>query len=232
MNITEVRVKRLQKRSDRLRAFCSITIDGELVVHDLRIIEGRNGLFIAMPSRKITDSCPSCGEKNHLRAGYCNGCGVSLDKNRAGDKDKLHVDVAHPIVTSCREKIKKAIMEAYSESCRSEGAGDDTSGEDAAWQEDDREDMYPSEGVMDSEDWDGNGATVSKEEEEEEECGAAGEEETVSGDRRSERKGSAEAEKMHSPDEPVEEERPAADDREPSEEQDGRGSGGFGEGIL
>lgn len=115
MEITEVRVKLLTGRSDRLRAFCSMTIDDEFVVHDLRVIDGRKGMFVAMPSRKLSDNCPNCGGKNHLRAAYCNDCGSKLDENRADDRDKYHVDVAHPIVTSCRDKVQSTVLEAYHE---------------------------------------------------------------------------------------------------------------------
>ena len=112
MEITEVRVKLLTGRSDRLRAFCSMTIDDDFVVHDLRVIEGEKGKFVAMPSRKLSDSCPQCGGKNHLRAQYCNDCGAELDGDRAEGR-KLHVDVAHPINTPCREHIQDAVLEAY-----------------------------------------------------------------------------------------------------------------------
>ncbi len=115
MEITEVRVKLLAGRSDRLRAFCSMTIDDEFVVHDLRVIDGRKGMFVAMPSRKLSDNCPECGGKNHLRAEYCNDCGTKLDGDRADDRDKYHVDVAHPIVTPCREKVQSTVLEAYRE---------------------------------------------------------------------------------------------------------------------
>jgi stage V sporulation protein G len=117
LNITEVRVKLMHDRSDRLRAFCSITIDDDFVVHDLRVIEGRKGFFVAMPSRKLSDNCPKCGAKNDLRAAYCSSCGKKLDENRAGgpdvSHDKLHVDVAHPINTECREEIQGIVLEAY-----------------------------------------------------------------------------------------------------------------------
>ncbi|MFP4026665.1 MAG: septation protein SpoVG family protein [Candidatus Brocadiia bacterium] len=115
MEITEVRVKLLRGRSDRLRSFCSITIDDEFVVHDLRVIDGRKGMFVAMPSRKLSDNCPKCGGKNHLRAKYCNDCGAKLDPDRAKGRDKYHVDVAHPIVTPCREKIQERVLTAYKE---------------------------------------------------------------------------------------------------------------------
>ena len=54
MNITDVRVRRVAKEG-KMKAVVSITIDEELVVHDIKVIEGEKGLFIAMPSRKATD---------------------------------------------------------------------------------------------------------------------------------------------------------------------------------
>ena len=54
MDITEVRIKLMEESEDRLRAFCSITFDQAFVVRDLKIIEGTNGPFVAMPSRKMT----------------------------------------------------------------------------------------------------------------------------------------------------------------------------------
>jgi len=123
LNITEVRVKLLEDRSDRLRAFCSITIDDEFVVHDLRVIEGRKGHFVAMPSRKLSDSCHACGGKNHLRAKYCSECGKDLDENRARGRSKFHVDVAHPINTRCRELIQAKVLEIYLEEVELKGKG-------------------------------------------------------------------------------------------------------------
>lgn len=67
MEITEVRVKLMEESEDRLCAFCSITFDNCFVVGDLKIIEGSQGPFVAMPSRKLTFRCSRCGNKNHLR---------------------------------------------------------------------------------------------------------------------------------------------------------------------
>ena len=54
MKITDVRV-RILNTNNRLRGIASITIDDAFAVHELRIIEGREGLFVAMPSRKVPD---------------------------------------------------------------------------------------------------------------------------------------------------------------------------------
>ena len=119
MVITEVRIKLMDDNSEneRLQAFCSVTFDDAYVVRDLKIIEGTKGSFVAMPSRKLTDRCPGCGSKNHLRARYCNQCGGKLDEDRATrDADgrvKLHADIAHPINSACREVIQSAVLKAF-----------------------------------------------------------------------------------------------------------------------
>ncbi|MCD7812527.1 MAG: septation regulator SpoVG [Lachnospiraceae bacterium] len=54
MTITDVRVRKVAKEG-KMRAIVSITLDDEFVVHDIKVIEGEKGLFIAMPSRKAAD---------------------------------------------------------------------------------------------------------------------------------------------------------------------------------
>ena len=119
MVITEVRIKLMEDNNERLQAFCSVTFDDAFVVRDLKIIEGTKGSFVAMPSRKLTDRCPQCGCKNHLRARYCNQCGHKQNEDRATrDQDgraKLHADIAHPINSACREVIQSAVLRSYQE---------------------------------------------------------------------------------------------------------------------
>ena len=81
MKITSVSVRKITKENSRLRGIASVLIDDAFAIHDIRIIEGDNGLFIAMPSRKTPN-----GEFK---------------------------DIAHPINADTREKIQKAILEAY-----------------------------------------------------------------------------------------------------------------------
>ena len=54
MNITDVRVRKVAKEG-KLKAVVSVTFDEEFVVHDIKVIEGEKGLFIAMPSKKALD---------------------------------------------------------------------------------------------------------------------------------------------------------------------------------
>lgn len=116
MQLTEVRICLCGANTGRLRAFCSLTFDETFVVRDVKLIEGPGGLFLAMPSRKLADHCPNCGEKNHLRARFCNQCGRRLDENRAAQgvgRFRLHADIAHPINPDCRSMIENQVVKAY-----------------------------------------------------------------------------------------------------------------------
>jgi stage V sporulation protein G len=54
MNITDVRIRKLSN-DGKMKAIVSVTFDDAFVVHDIKIIEGQNGLFVAMPSRKVAE---------------------------------------------------------------------------------------------------------------------------------------------------------------------------------
>jgi stage V sporulation protein G len=119
VDISEVRIKLMEEPGERLKAFCSITFDNCFVVRDLKIIDGSNGPFVAMPSRKLTTHSPGCGMKNYLRAQYCNQCGKRLTDARAPkDADgraKLYADIAHPINSDCREMIQDVVLNEFYE---------------------------------------------------------------------------------------------------------------------
>lgn len=115
MKISEVRVKLVDSQINRLRAFCSITVDNEFVVRDIKVIEGSNGYFVAMPSRKMTERCENCGGKNHLRAKFCCSCGDNISKKPTIGHANLYSDIAHPITADCREQIHASVLNAFTE---------------------------------------------------------------------------------------------------------------------
>lgn len=80
VNITDVRIRKIAA-DGKLKAVVSVTFDDEFVVHGIKIIEGQNGLFIAMPSKKM------------------------------GETDFR--DIAHPIVSEARNKIRDVIFAEY-----------------------------------------------------------------------------------------------------------------------
>ena len=121
MQLTEVRINLCGQRGGRLKAFCSLTFDDTFVIRDVKLIDGNDGLFLAMPSRKLSDHCPQCGEKNHLRARFCNHCGARLNEDRhlqyrngnGQSRLKLHADIAHPINAGCRADIEGRVLREY-----------------------------------------------------------------------------------------------------------------------
>ena len=117
MNITEIRIKLVPGKRDKLRGFASITVDDCIVIRDIKIIDGGQGIFIAMPSRKLCDRCPSCAGKNHVRARYCNECGAHMNRTRAENDERgrprLYADVAHPIHQRAREFVQGVILAEY-----------------------------------------------------------------------------------------------------------------------
>jgi stage V sporulation protein G len=132
MEITEVQVKLIGNGDERLKASCTLVVDGEFVIRDVKVIEGTSGLFVAMPSRKLTDHCPRCSTKNHLRAQYCNNCGTKLAENRGiprssgpgAGAQQMHVEIAHPINSDCRQRLHERVISAYEEALAERGNGD------------------------------------------------------------------------------------------------------------
>ena len=120
MEITEVRVALKDSPDKKLKAYATVTFDNAFVVRNIKVIEGTSGLFIAMPSRKIKQSCPKCNFKNELRSKYCNQCGAQLPvvprpatPEAAGSSQLEHKDIAHPITQPFREQLQKRVLEAY-----------------------------------------------------------------------------------------------------------------------
>ena len=123
MEITEVRIFLKEGANSKLRAYATITIDNVFVVRNIKIIEGKSGLFIAMPSRKIKEACPKCGHKNAIHSKFCNECGSQLpvqthpvSPNPEAEhelRQAEHKDIAHPITVQAREYIQKKILDEY-----------------------------------------------------------------------------------------------------------------------
>lgn len=113
MDITEVRVKLVTDNESRLQAFCSVTFDREFVVRDLKVIDGPNGPFVAMPSRRLTAKCAGCGFRNEIRSRFCCSCGKRQAASADDDtQSRLFADIAHPINSAARTKIHQQVMKA------------------------------------------------------------------------------------------------------------------------
>lgn len=119
MEITETRISPINKPNSRLRAYASVTFDNSFVIREIRIIEGKNGLFIAMPSRKMQRPCPRCNFKNAVTNKFCGQCGSEIksteQKNPRIGGPQQHKDLAHPINTQFRDYLQKKILEVYNQ---------------------------------------------------------------------------------------------------------------------
>jgi len=118
MEITDIRVKLISRGNEKLKAFCNITLSNCFVVRELKIIEGPKGIFVAMPSRKITDHCIKCGCKNSILAKFCSECGVRLERfnqnaKSATERVRAYSDIVHPITLEMRDAIQNKVIGAY-----------------------------------------------------------------------------------------------------------------------
>lgn len=121
MEITEVRIFLKDSPDKKLRAYATVTFDNVFVVRNIKVIEGTNGLFIAMPSRKVKQPCPKCNFKNELRSKYCNQCAGQLpiaprpqvSEAAANNAQLEHKDIAHPITQVFREYLQKKVLDGY-----------------------------------------------------------------------------------------------------------------------
>jgi len=117
MKITEVRIFSAESRDGKLKAFATMTFDDWFVVRNVKIIQGNNGFFVAMPSRKAMDPCPKCRFKNARGSRFCNQCGAQIGQGQVAEASEerqgSHMDIAHPITQECRVYIQEKILEAY-----------------------------------------------------------------------------------------------------------------------
>ncbi len=132
MEITEIRVFLKEGPDKKLKAYTTVTFDNAFVVRNIKVIQGVNGLFIAMPSRKIKSQCSRCNFKNEIGSKYCNKCGSELPPERTQDMDSKaeHRDIAHPISKEFREYLQSKILEAYKKEAANESPSRSSSGPD------------------------------------------------------------------------------------------------------
>ena len=119
MEITEIRVFLKEGQDKKLKGYTTVTFDNVLVIRNIKVIQGTEGLFIAMPSRKLKAACLKCHFKNEVGSRFCSKCGVSLpavqhpESDDEHDSKSLHRDLAHPITKEFREYLQGKILEAY-----------------------------------------------------------------------------------------------------------------------
>ncbi|MFA5100688.1 MAG: SpoVG family protein [Candidatus Omnitrophota bacterium] len=125
MEVSEVRVFLKDSPDKKLKAYATVTFDDSFVVRNIKVIQGSNGVFIAMPSRKVKHPCPKCSFKNEFRSKFCNQCGGPIPippmmpltnghgNGHENGAQAEHKDIAHPITQAFREVLQRRVLEAY-----------------------------------------------------------------------------------------------------------------------
>lgn len=126
MEITEIRVFLKEGQDKKLKAYTTVTFDNAFVVRNIKVIQGANGLFIAMPSRKMKSPCPKCGFKNEKGSKFCNHCAFALPVDKTVHVEETseqseHRDIAHPITQQFREYLQRKVLEAYKAEIEAQG---------------------------------------------------------------------------------------------------------------
>jgi len=118
VKVTDVKI-RIRSGKGAVKAIVSVTLDDCFAVHGLRIIEGKTGFHVAMPSERPKISCPKCSKRNEVGSKYCHFCGFQF---QAQEPSNEHRDIAHPINQETRSVIEKAVIEAYQKAAEEGGA--------------------------------------------------------------------------------------------------------------
>ena len=103
MEITDVRVRKIAAEG-KMKAIVSVTFDNEFVVHDIKVIEGQNGLFIAMPSRKTPD-----GEFKDIAHPINTQTREKIQKYILDEYEKVRTD--EPVVSAVVETVVETAVE-------------------------------------------------------------------------------------------------------------------------
>ena len=139
MEITEVRVALRESLTPsgaaearpgerRLKGYATVTFDRCFVVRNIKIIDGKNGLFVAMPSQKPKVVCTRCHAKVDAGGRCCVQCGAPLSRpaepphgaetrtgseSGEGTETQTHRDIAHPITVEFRQYLEEKVLAAY-----------------------------------------------------------------------------------------------------------------------
>ena len=110
MEISEIRINLKEATNKKLKAFATVTFDRCFVVREIKIIDGKRGLFVAMPSTKVTEICQHCGKRVPIRNKFCSECGKRFVNAGSGlaveQRREEYRDIAHPINAEYRNYVR------------------------------------------------------------------------------------------------------------------------------
>jgi len=114
MEVTDVKIKLVSKKREKVKAVATVTFDNCFVVRNIKLIEGNNGLFVAMPAEEIKKTCPQCSSRIPVSSRFCPRCGAHLGDTPTQFRSTTR-DLAHPINQEMRKYLTEKVIAAYQE---------------------------------------------------------------------------------------------------------------------
>lgn len=120
LRVTDIKIKRAEPGEPRVAAYVTLTLNDSLAMRDMKVIRADDGLFLAMPSRRICRAVRCrCSAKNELRSRFCFACGQPLPAVESDpNNDSGHyADLVFP----CTSQARLFFVEAVRQACRDVG---------------------------------------------------------------------------------------------------------------
>lgn len=113
MKITEIRCH-LVNGNSRLRSYIDVIFDDCFIIHEIKILQGKDKPFVVMPDKKITDNCEKCGKPNPLVNEFCGGCGFRIGMvKKEEDNQPLYEDICHSLSQEFRDYLQNTVLDHY-----------------------------------------------------------------------------------------------------------------------
>lgn len=124
MIVTNLRLKICDEHM--LKAYCDVELDGQIIVHQMKIIERDGKLIICMPAKRRTTPCSSCSNSVSITDTWCGRCGHQQTSQadrvqslktylglREEDRVSYYQDIVHPITREARQMLEQVLLDAY-----------------------------------------------------------------------------------------------------------------------
>lgn len=115
MKITQIRLTLAPSSDAPVLAYCNVSFDEQLVVHDVRLIGRGHEYLVAMPNRVRSEPCDRCLTKITVASKYCLQCGSPQSeslRHTEVSRGKF-LDIAHPLTSEFRKELEQQIVERY-----------------------------------------------------------------------------------------------------------------------
>lgn len=111
MEITDIDIEINDDSDQNVKAYSKVTFDNTLTVKNFKLIDGKHGLFLAMPSKKKKKECSKCDKEIPRDAGYCQRCGKNVKDQK--NRGKLYKSLVYTVQKQFKNEIEEVVKEEY-----------------------------------------------------------------------------------------------------------------------